>query len=185
MADTVGMPGVDGDQYFDLSMDELREVTRFALADAESLVEVFERGRPGDDRPRAAVEAARAFAAGERRSRLQRITAVAAHRAAREAGTEVTRQAAHAAGDAAASAYLHPFARATQVPHILGASARAAYVAELMAGDVDAGLDHVSRSVTRATALLADVLRRYPPAPTGTSRLSVLMQLLDVEIRRL
>ncbi|WP_324612909.1 hypothetical protein [Streptomyces sp. SBT349] len=52
---------------------------------------------------------------GTRRTRLQRITSLDAHRAAKEATTEAARLAARAAGDAASAAYLHPIAEVTQV----------------------------------------------------------------------
>lgn len=112
-----GTMAVDPDLYFDLSMDELREVTRFALAPAEQVTGLL--GARVDPRIQAALEAARLFAAGQRRSKLQRTTALDAHRAAREATDDVARHAAAAAGDAAGSAYLHPFAKADQVGHIL------------------------------------------------------------------
>ena len=65
---------VDPDLYFDLSMDELREITRFALAPAEQVTGLL--GARVDPRIQAALEAARLFAAGRRRSKLQRTTAL-------------------------------------------------------------------------------------------------------------
>jgi hypothetical protein len=104
----------------ELTMDELRAIAGYAVACAEPALVLFQKARPDDPRPAAALQAARVFAEGAPRSRLQRTAAAHAHRAARDATTEAARHAASAAGDAAAAAYLHPLAKATQVRHILG-----------------------------------------------------------------
>ncbi|SFM97571.1 hypothetical protein SAMN05216207_1005239 [Pseudonocardia ammonioxydans] len=92
--------------------------------------------------------------------------------------------AAHAAGDAAAAAYLHPLAQATQVGHILRAAAHAARATEVAAGDAPrVGDEHLERARLRATPELVDVLRRYPPAPSGRSRVAALMSALDTALR--
>jgi immunity protein 5 of polymorphic toxin system len=170
---------------FELTMDELRVVARFAAQDAEDVLPVFERAVPGDPRPRAAIDAARTFADGARRSTLQRVTALDAHRAARSAPSESARLAARAAGDAAAAAYLHPIAKAGQVGHILRAAACAARIAELAAaGDAAAADAVLERSRRRATPVLVDVLGRYPLLPPGTDRVAQLMSTLDRSLRR-
>ncbi|MFE6969695.1 putative immunity protein [Isoptericola sp. NPDC057653] len=177
------MTTVAGD--FDLTLDELRVVARYVAESAEPVLPLFALDRPDDPRPGAALAAAWEFVGGAPRTRLQRVTALDAHRAAREATTEAARLAARAAGDAAAAAYLHPIARATQVGHILRAAASAARVAELRAGDdPEAGLRAIDEARARATPALVDVLRRYPPAPTGRSRVAALMSLLDADLRR-
>lgn len=104
---------------FELTVEELRVVARYVVESAQEVLPVFEEAVPGDPRPRAAVDAAWEFVNGARRTTLQRVTAMDAHWAAKEAPTEATRLAARAAGDAAAAAYLHPIAKATQVGHIL------------------------------------------------------------------
>jgi hypothetical protein len=174
---------VDPSDYFELTMSELREVARFAAQGAQEVLRVFERADPEDRRPRTAIEAAWEFANGARRSRLQRVAALDAHRAAKDAPTEAARHAAHAAGDAASAAYLHPFAKADQVGHILRADAHAARVKELLTGDRAVGLMRINRAAERATPLLVDVLRRYPPAPVGQNRVSILMKELDEKLR--
>lgn len=174
---------IDPADYFDLSMDDLRQVTRYAVLSAEDVLTVFEQAHPHDGRPRAAIDAAWAFVNGARRTKLQRATAVDAHRAAKAASTEAAKHAASAAGDAAAAAYLHPYAKADQVGHILRASAHAACAAETAAADPDVGPRWVQEAAQRATPTLVDILRRYPPAPTGSSRVSVLMKLLDTTLR--
>lgn len=126
------MTSVSGD--FELSMDELRVVARYAAEAAQGVLAVFEDAHPGDGRPRAAIDAAWEFVNGAPRTKLQRVTSMDAHRAAKDAATEPARLAAQAAGDAASAAYLHPIAKAHQVGHILRAAANAARIAEIAAG---------------------------------------------------
>ncbi|MFS0853913.1 putative immunity protein [Microbacterium sp. 179-I 3D4 NHS] len=163
---------------FDLTADELRAVVGFAAACAERLLPEFEAAAPDDSRPQEALDAACVFAAGSPRSNLQRVSAFAAHRAAKEVEGESAQLAALACGDAAAAAYLHPIAKATQVGHILRAAACAARVSELRTGTPEVG----SLAVL-AREPVPGVLRRYPAAPGGSSRLSRLMAELDVAIR--
>lgn len=174
---------VEPEDYFELSMDELREVARYAAHSAQEVLTIFEQANPGDRRPAAAIEAAWQFAHGAERTKLQRVTALAAHRAAGEAATVAAKHAAHAAGDAASAAYLHPFAKADQVGHILRAAAHSAYAAGLLADDPAVGQERIAQDVMRATPLLIVVLRRYPPAATGKNPVTVLMRQLDVALR--
>ncbi|MBM9461707.1 exonuclease SbcC [Nocardioides sp. zg-536] len=174
---------VDPSEYFQLGTDELREVARFAVQGAQEVLGIFERARPEDLRPRAALEAAWEFANGAPRTNLQRATALDAHRAAKQAPTGAAKHAAHAAGDAAAAAYLHPFARADQVGHILRADAHAAYAEELRTGDSSRAAQCIARAAVRATPVLVEVLSRYPSAIAGRSRVSILMKVLDDELR--
>ncbi|MEW1955807.1 NAD(+)--rifampin ADP-ribosyltransferase [Terrabacter sp. NPDC080008] len=168
----------------ELTMDEIRAVTAYAVSCAERALVLFERERPDDPRPAEALEAARAFATGAPRSRLQRSTATQAHRAGKEAVGGPAQHAAIAAGDAAASAYLHPLASATQVRHILGAGAHAARAAELARGDDPVVAEYVvTAAAKRMTPVVLDVLERYPRAPEGRSRVAVLMRRLDSLLR--
>lgn len=166
---------------FDLTMEELRAVVRFAIDCAQELLPEFEDVAPEDLRPRSALDAARVFAEGAARSNLQRTAAFAAHRAAKSVSEEGAQLAALACGDAAAAAYLHPIAKASQVGHILRAAACAARVAELRAGTTD--IEAVRALAERATSPLPEVLRRYPVAMPGSSRVSQLMSALDMAIR--
>lgn len=169
---------------FELTMDELRLVARYAAASAQEVLPLFEEAAPEDLRPRAAVNAAWAFADGAGRTRLQRTTALDAHRAAKEVADEAAQHAARSAGDAAAAAYLHPRAQATQVGHILRAAASAARAAELRAGgDTSAANVAIERAQRRATPILVDVLKRYPVAPAGRGRVAYLMKVLDTSLR--
>lgn len=180
----MGTMASPGSPDFKLTLLELREVVRFAAASAREALSLFERAAPDDGRPRAAVEAALLFANGAPRTNLQRRTAASAHRAAAEAADQVSRLAAGSAGDAAAAAYLHPLAQATQVGHILRATARAAEAAELEAGgQPSAAVSVLDRAQSRATPVLLDVLHRYPPARDGRSRTAHLMKTLDTALR--
>ncbi|MGJ7906461.1 putative immunity protein [Actinopolyspora sp. H202] len=165
-------------------MDELRVVARFVVESAQEVLPVFEEAVAGDYRPRAAVDAAWEFVHGAERTKLQRVTSLDAHRAAKEAGTETARLAARSAGDAASAAYLHPIAKAGQVGHILRAAASAARIAELnAAGDPAVGDTAIEQARERAAPVLLDVLRRYPAAPTADNRTARLMSTLDTALR--
>lgn len=167
---------------FALTMDELRAVTAFAATSAEQVLPMFEARHPDDSRPREALVAAASFTHGDRRSRTQRVTASAAHRAGRESTSSVAFHAAMAAGDAAASAYLHPLADAVQVNHILRASAHTIRVFELCLDEEGTG-DPIQRICGLATPLLIDVLGRYPRIGAGANRVGRLVHELDSHLR--
>ncbi|MFD0899766.1 putative immunity protein [Actinomadura sediminis] len=181
------MAMADDAATIELTMTELREVAGYSVACAGPALPIFERERPGDGRPRAALDAARAFAEGAERTKVLRDTAWAAHRAAqdaREAGRTAASEAARAALAAASAAYLHPLAKATQVKHILGAAAHTARALELAAGDdPTVGAEHLAKARDLARPVLADVLRRYPAAPPGGARPGELMRRLDAALR--
>jgi hypothetical protein len=167
-----------------LSKEDLREVTRYAAQSAQEVLEIFERARPDDSRPRDAVDAAWTFARGGERGKSLRDTGWAAHRAARDASTEAAGEAARAAMAAAAAAYLHPLADAHQVKHILGAAAHAARAAELVAGGGrEVGAERIEQARRRATPVVVEVLRRYPEAPPGGGRVGELLRELDGALR--
>lgn len=169
---------------FALTMDELREVARFARACAQPVLPLFVKECAGDPRPEAALAAAQTFTEGAARSALQRRAATDAHQAGREAPSEAAQHAAFAAGDAAAAAYLHPLAKATQVRHILGAAAQAARAGELAYGDDPVVAEYLlAAAVKRVTPTVRDVLSRYPRAPHGRARVTVLIQKLDSLLR--
>ncbi|WP_204264905.1 hypothetical protein, partial [Haemophilus influenzae] len=106
-----------------------------AVACARPAWAIFERARPGDRRPNAASDAARA------------------------------------AGNAAGAAFLHPLAQATQVKHILESAAHAACAFAFAAGGHPAvGAHHIAPSRNLASAVVAEVLTRYPATPDGGGR---------------
>lgn len=177
----------DDSSTVELDLTDLRAVTGFAVACARPALDLFERDRPDDARPRTAIEAARSFADGARRSRALRDGAWAALRAAREARDAerlAASEAARAAMAAAGAAFLHPLAKATQVKHILGSAAHTARAFELAAGgDPAVGAHHVEQTRVLATPAVVDVLRRYPPAPSGGGRVAELLRGLDTSLR--
>ncbi|MFL5733940.1 MAG: putative immunity protein [Chloroflexia bacterium] len=83
---------------------------------AEHVLHFFEQAQPGDDRPRRAIELARAWARGEVTMTEARTAAGHANGAARPL-SGAAREAAHAAGQAAAVAHV--------AAHDLGAAAYA------------------------------------------------------------
>jgi hypothetical protein len=178
----------DGSESIELSRSELRAVAGYAVACARPALAVFARERPGDRRPRTAIDAAQAFADGGERTKALRDGAWAAQRAAheaRDAGRSAASDAARAALASAGAAFLHPLPTAAQVKHILGSAAHAARAFELCAGDDPAvGLDRIARFRVLAPPVVVDVLRRYPSAPSGGRRVGELIRVLDASLRR-
>lgn len=170
-----------------LTESELRAVTHYAVACARPTIETFERERPGDCRPRLALQEAQAFADGARRTKALRDAAWAAQRAAQEAsaaGCPAASEAARAALAAAGAAFLHPLAKATQTKHIVGAAAHAARALELVTPQDPAALaNYLDRVRSLATVQVVDVLRRYPGAPPGGGRVGALRRWLDAALR--
>ena len=80
---------------------------------------------PQDKGPRAAIEAAWEFIDGAKRTWLQRMASLGAHRAAAETSTEATRLAARCGRVAPSTAYLHPIAQAGKAGPIVRAPAPA------------------------------------------------------------
>jgi hypothetical protein len=177
----------DDSTLIELSLSELREVAGYAAACARPALAIFERERPDDRRPRAAVDAAQAFADGAKRTKVLRDSAWAAQRAAheaRDAGQAAATDAAYAALAAAGAAFLHPLAKATQVKHILGSAAYAARAEELSAGDdPTVAVDHIEQARILASPVVVDVLRRYPLAASGGGRVGELIRQLDASLR--
>ena len=99
-----------------LSDADHRRLAVWAADCAEHVLGLFEAARPGDDRPRRAIELARAWARGEVRMTDSRTAAGHAQGAAREL-RGAPRHAAYAAGQAAAVAHV--------AAHDLGAAAYA------------------------------------------------------------
>jgi hypothetical protein len=83
----------------------------WAVDRAERVLPYFEEKHPTDDRPRKAVEAARAWERGEIPMRDVRAAAFDAHAAARDASHASARAAARAAGHAAATTHVADHAR--------------------------------------------------------------------------
>lgn len=176
----------DGSDAIDLSLDELRLLTGWAVDCTRPALTIFERIRPHDPRARNALDVARAFAEGAKRTKALRDAAWDAHRAARaarDADQQAAHEAARAAGHAAGAAFLHPLARATQVRHILGSAAQTAHAIEVDASDRAAGTEYIECVVSSAPPTVVDVLKCYPRAPTGGGRVGEIIRLLDSALR--
>ena len=162
------------DATIELSRAELRAVAGYAAACARTALDIFERERPDDQRPRAAIEAAQAFAAGADRTKSIRDSAWAAQRAAqeaRDAGQVAASEAARAALAAAGAAFLHPLAYAARAHELVAG------------GDAALGAGHIARSQRLASVVVVEVLKRYPLAPSGGGRAGELLRQLDALLR--
>lgn len=100
-------------------------LARWAADCAEHVLRRFEALHPLDDRPRRAIEAARAWARGELKVGVARAAAVKAHAAAREAGHPAAVAAARAAGHAAGIAHMVGHARDAAAYALVSAAAAA------------------------------------------------------------
>jgi hypothetical protein len=109
-----------------LTDSDHRLVALWAADCAQHVLAHFERVRPDDDRPRRAIELARAWARGEVTMTQARTAAGHANAAARDL-RGAARHAAHAAGQAAAVAHV--------AAHELGAAAYAIKAARAAAPD--------------------------------------------------
>ena len=135
---------------------------------AERTLPVFEAQAPDDSRPRAAIDAVRAFARGEIRIGPVRALAVAAHAAAREVGDPAATAAARAAGHAAAVAHMASHARGV---------AYAAIAAGLAArDDLDAVAAEARWQQGHLTPEASAVLAELPAPPRSGGTLSALQQ---------
>jgi hypothetical protein len=172
-------------KYFTLSMESLRAIGGWAADCAERVLPVYEARAGSDQRPRAAIEGIREFAAGQKRTARLRILALEAHAAAREIGDPAATAAARAAGVAAASAYTHPLADVHQTKHIVGTAAYAALALELdHGGDPSVAEAEVRWAIEHAPSEARDVLLRMPAREAGArSRLDTLLYELDAGIR--
>ncbi|MCK4514897.1 MAG: hypothetical protein KAU31_06545 [Spirochaetaceae bacterium] len=91
---------------------------------AERALSLFEDANPDDDRPRRAIEAARAWVRGDLKMTGVRDAALAAHAAARNSDNESARLAARATGHAAATAHV-----ADHAPHAANYAIKAMSIA--------------------------------------------------------
>lgn len=85
---------------------EHKRLAAWAVDCAEHVLYLFEDHYPQDDRPRKAIEAARAWVRGEMKMTEVRKFALAAHAAARQATRLEAIAAARSAGHAAATAHV-------------------------------------------------------------------------------
>jgi hypothetical protein len=123
-----------------LADDDHRRLALWAALCAEHVLGLFEGERPVDERPRRAIEAARAWARGELSVNDAKKWAWESNNAARETGG---RQAAARPGLAAAKLAALSAGQAAAVPHVaahdLGAAAYAIRAVMAAAGETERG----------------------------------------------
>ena len=164
----------------ELILPELRALTSWAAACASRALPRYEARVPGDPRPREAITAAEAFAAGDPRTKVLRTTAWAALAAAGETSDPVASAAARAAVGAAGAAYLHPLESPHQVKHIVGPAQQTAMACELDGGDAEA---EIRWALSQVPPEVPALLRRFPPGKPGRTRLGELHRLLETALR--
>lgn len=141
-----------GDPATRLDPQDHRLLAIWAADCAERVLPYFEEWRPHDDRPRQALEAARAWARGELAMSEARQAAFAAHAAARAVDDVAARAAARSTGHAAATAHVAAHAR-----HAAAYAAKAVAAAAVPA-DVEAAVAAEHRwQVQRLPELLRSI----------------------------
>lgn len=155
-----------------LGLSERRTVASWAADCAERVLPLFEAHRASDPRPRDAIAAARAFAAGSLNVGEARRSAVEAHTAARAADDPVARAAARAAGHAAATAHMAAHARGVAY----------ALLAVRLASGPDAVAPELAWQLDHASPEVREVLGRLPRARPGRSGLAALVAELDQQL---
>ncbi|MET9275422.1 putative immunity protein [Kribbella sp. NPDC003557] len=173
-----------GHEAIPLELGELRRLSLWTADCAEQSLPLYEAVAPGDRRPREAIEVVRTFGAGGKRTKAIRTAAFAALKAAGELDDPAAEAAARAAVGAAGSAYLHPFAAATQVKHIVASAQYAAYAHELATADPSAADAVIRWAVERVPPTVREVLARYPFGTPGRGRLGELHRQVETELRR-
>jgi hypothetical protein len=113
-----------------LDLSRHRLLARWAADCADHVLPLFASQYPDDDRPRRAIETARAWSRGRATVNEARKAAFAAHAAAREASDPAAREVARAAGHAVATAHM--------ADHELGAAAYAIKAVRLASKPSDA-----------------------------------------------
>jgi hypothetical protein len=144
---------------------------------------LFEEQAPSDPRPREAIEGARLFANGGKRTARLRSLAMAAHAAARDVNDDAATAAARSAGVAAATAYTHALATLDQAKHVLGTSAYAA-LARSIAEDYAAGDEEIHWAIEHSSPAVREIAARFPARVPGRSRLESLYYQVDAGLRQ-
>lgn len=132
-----------------LDLERHRLLALWAADCAERVLAIFESIHPDDERPRRAIETARAWAAGKVSVGVARNAALAAHAAAREATDEAARAAARAAGQAVSVPHMadHSLGPAWYAIRAIRASLGKEAGAEAVAREREWQLEHLPPSV--------------------------------------
>jgi hypothetical protein len=168
-----------------LTLDDLRQLTRWAEGCASRALPVFEAHCPGDPRPREALAAALEFADGAERTGVLRKAAWAAQAAARDAIDPAATAAARAAVAAAGAAYTHPIATAHQLNHILAPAGYAAHALALRSQDpARVGDMEIDSAIASAPSAVRNLIAQLPPRAPSRTALGRLFHRLDTGLRR-
>lgn len=145
-----------------LSESDRRLVAEWAADCAERVLGLFETETPGDDRPRAAIARARAFARGELNTAEEIRRRFMGGVSPGEVKGPAALAAARSAGQAVAVCHMGA--------HALGAAAYAVKAAALAApGQLDVIDDEVSWQLTHMSAGVRTALRTLPPVGENSS----------------
>lgn len=145
-----------------LSEAERRLVAAWAAECAERVLGLFEAEAPSDDRPRAAIARARAYARGELDTAAEIRRRFAGGVRAGEVRSSAALAAARAAGQAAAVCHMGA--------HALGAAAYAARAAGLAAPEhPQSAQDEIRWQLAHMTAEVRAALRALPPVGENPS----------------
>jgi len=142
-----------------LTLDDLRQLTRWAEGCASRALPVFEAHCPGDPRPREALAAALEFADGAERTGVLRKAAWAAH--------------------------THPIATAHQLNHILAPAGYAAHALALRSQDpARVGDMEIDSAIASAPSAVRNLIAQLPPRAPSRTALGRLFHRLDTGLRR-
>ena len=172
-------------EYFELQIDSLRVLGKWAADCAERVLSIYEEVNNNDPRPRDAIKGIRIFSEGGKRLAKLRVLALDAYRAALETKDLAASAAAQAASLAAASAYTHPLVDVKQTKHILGPTAYAALAIEIKNNnDPVFGKDETRWAIGHAPKEICEILLKMPNRTEGKSRIDKIMYDLDVGLRK-
>jgi hypothetical protein len=140
-----------------INSDSHRQMTACKAACARLVLDIFESRRPGDKRPRGAIEAAERYAEGQ--PYATDAAAYAAAYAAADAAYAAARTAAYAAYAAAYAAYAAAYADAYAAYAAADAAYAAAAAAAAAAADAAAAYAAAAAAADAAAAAAADAAR--------------------------
>jgi hypothetical protein len=171
-------------EYFELPLESLRLLGRWAADCAERVLPIYEERKQGDTRPRDAINGIRVFSEGGKRPAKLRVLALDAYRASLETNDPAASAAAQAASLAAASAFTHPLVDVQQTKHILGPAAYAALAMEIKNhNDPLFGNAEVRWAMETVPKEICEILLQMPNRTEGKSRIDKIMYDLDVGLR--
>lgn len=168
----------------ELTDAERRLLVGWAAGCAEHVLPLFAAASPADTRPRQAIDGARAYAGGAKRTAHLRTLVSAAYAAAREAAGPAATAAARAAGVAAGCTYMHDQVTPDQMKHALGPALYAALAREAAAaGDPTAADAEIRWAIDHASPAVRALIRRLPARSIGRTRQDALYFQLDAGLR--